>query len=146
MKVFARFLLPVLLLMAFSAGAHAQERGEFIDAPNGFKVSLATEKDGSHVLLVLYPEKYLVESEFDKGSLDGLVSVLGCDYFKDCKPVLIEDKTKTGLKYSFALTTLKVEGKNVRVVLWRLRGESRIVGAVFSLAFEPETVSGTLKT
>jgi hypothetical protein len=69
-------------------GANAQTRGEFTEIEGGFKIARATEKDGSHAVLVLFPENYLNSGEaYAEGTIKALPIILGCDYFKECKPV-----------------------------------------------------------
>lgn len=135
MRKLSRFLLPVLLLMAFSAGAHAQTRGEFKEFPDGFKVSFAVEKDGTHSLLVLYPDKYLGTTEkYNLGSLFALVAVFGCEQFERCKPALESEIGENGKRHGFVKLVKKDNNKSIKVLIYGLsEKDERLIGAVFMM-------------
>ena len=88
MKYLARIGLIVLLFLTMGAAANAQTREEFSEIEGGFKIARAVEEDESRAILVVFPEKYLISGEaYAEGTIKALSAVLGCDYFKECKPV-----------------------------------------------------------
>lgn len=128
-SAFARIGLVLSLLLMFGAAANAQIREEFVEIDGGFKVAKATEEDGTRILLVLFPDKYLVDgNSFAEGTITSLLLVAGCEPFPDCKPRYAKsEKTKDGLtiivfdtllpEFQFWIRALGKDGKPAGVVI-----------------------------
>lgn len=99
MKRIAFVLTTILLAASISYG---QAISEFKDLEDGFRVAQGTERNGDHIVLILYPEKYLESLDtYIEGSKKVLVLLYGCENFKDCVPNPLPDKGTDydGIKY-----------------------------------------------
>lgn len=95
-----RWILAFIIGLLLAAVAQAQTREPFKPIEEGFSVSRAVEKDGSHSLLVLFPDEYVKDDKaFRVGTDKVLILIFTCEVFTDCKPVSETKFTKDGTTY-----------------------------------------------
>jgi hypothetical protein len=128
----ARIVLLLALFLMIGVGANAQTRGEFIEIEQGFKIAKAIEEDGTRSILVLFPEQYLKDAEsYKDGTLKVLPLILGCETFKDCKPLPAGRGESKGRM--FVVFEIEQDSKHVLVVFKLGNDSGEALGIIIQL-------------
>jgi hypothetical protein len=137
------FMTLTFLMMLLSACAvMPQTRGDFHPlGDEGFQISKAVEQDGSHTLLVTFPDKYLADEKvYKEGSEKVVAMVVGCEELPDCKVVFAGiGKTDDGKVYIYS------DIGNIRVMVFALREGPKLIGIAIQAVKIEEAKPVTIK-
>lgn len=140
-----KVIASILFVVALAIGAQAQDKlpkmggedvFEFVENPSGFRIAKGVDKNNNRVLLVIFPDKYLVSGEtFNEGSQKLAAEVFGCESFTECPPKISGVAKEDDMSYIYFITTDKPPVRiKMRGLGEEVNGEMRVRGVVISIA------------